>query len=476
MNVLFLAAEATPFIKVGGLGDVAGELPRALRRRGVDVRLALPLHAGVDARGVDIERTTRIEVQRASGAEPVTVHTGRMGDLPVFLVDGEPIRSAAGLYGEPASDAFKFTLFSLAALAACETFGWAQDVVHANDWHTAPAIIALDRQRNTHSAWRTTATLLSLHNLPFMGVGGEAGLQEFGLTPASVGPLPEWARGLPLPLGLLHADAIAPVSPSYGREIQSPEFGCGLEGFFASRQADIRGILNGIDPDIWNPSTDRALRRTFDRRHLDRRASNKAALEQELGWEPQPDRPLLAMVTRMDAQKGVDLALQALPRLADLAWRFVLLGTGDPALEQGAAAFADAHADRVRFLARFDPGLSRRMYGGADLLLVPSRYEPCGLAQMIAMRYGCLPLVHAVGGLRDTVIPADVRGAGTGFLFEAASPTALGDALRRALSTYDDRARWAQMQRNAMSQDFSWEESAAAYQCLYEELVERRAA
>ena len=475
LKVLFLAAEATPFVKVGGLGDVAGELPRALRRLGVDVRLALPLHAALETRGVEIERTIALLVPRGQGLEPATVHCGQLEGLPLFLVDGESILHSAGLYGDPAVDVRKFTLFSLASLAACEETGWLPDVVHANDWHTAPAVIALARRRAAQPAWQRTASLLTVHNLAYMGAGGEAGLQAFGLGPSSDGSLPNWARALPLPLGLLHADGITAVSPTYAREILSPEFGCGLETFLATRQDRIRGILNGIDPANWNPTTDSSLVQTYDLTHLGLRPANKAALAQDLGWTHQAGVPVMAMVTRLDFQKGVDLVLQALPRLLDLAWRFVLLGTGDQDLEQMSAARAAAYPDRIRFLPRFDPRLARRIYAGADLLLVPSRFEPCGLTQMIAMRYGCIPLVRAVGGLRDTILPAGEDGSGTGFLFQEAEAVALEGVLRQAISAFQQKDRWRQLQEQAMRQDFSWEKSAAAYHALYRELVEGRA-
>jgi starch synthase len=273
---------------------------------------------------------------------------------------------------------------------------------------------------------------------------------------------------------MAHADWITTVSPGYAAEIQSPAFGCGLESYLASRAARLRGILNGIDPAVWNPSTDAAVEARFSISSIDGRRHNKAALQRELGLPEQTRVPLLAMVTRLDGQKGVDLALEGLALLTDKDWQMVLLGTGDAALEECAQVFAASRPEKVVFLPRFDPLLSRRIYAGADMILVPSRYEPCGLVQLIALRYGAVPVVHATGGLKDTVGPYHHGGKGTGFLFDSVDPQSLADSLRQAMAVYADRRRWLGLQHRGMAQDYSWGRSAQAYLELYGEAVALR--
>lgn len=471
MRVLFLAAEATPLVKIGGLADVAGELPRALTRLGVDTQLAIPRYPALAARVAGRPPEAVVEVPRRDGSQTAEVHSVEADGARVWLVGGEPLDSAPGVYGDPARDAAKFTFFAVGALQACRALGWQPDVVHAHDWHAAPALAWM---RTEKGSWDSVASVLTVHNLPYMGSGGGEALTEYGLVPADHPLLPEWARGLPLPLGMVHADWITTVSPGYAAEIQTAAFGCGLEGFLASRAGRLRGILNAIDPGIWDPATDDALEARYSAESLDLRRLNKAALQRGLGLPEKARVPLLAMVTRLDGQKGVDLALEALARIPGEDWQMVLLGTGDPALEDRARAFAAGRPEKMIFLPRFDPALSRRIYAGADMLLVPSRYEPCGLVQLIALRYGAVPVVHATGGLKDTVEPYQRGGKGTGFLFTPTDPQALAESLQEAMAVYADRRRWLGLQRRGMAKEHSWSRSAQAYAGLYREAVALR--
>jgi starch synthase len=303
-----------------------------------------------------------------------------------------------------------------------------------------------------------------------MGAGSESALTLHDLQPAVDPLLPEWAQRLPLPVALLTADWLTAVSPTYAEEIRGPELGFGLEGLLRARSERLRGILNGIDPERWDPQTDLALPAMFSREDPEGRVRNRQALCAELGLSAEASIPLLSMVTRLDPQKGVDLALEALEIISNAPWQFILLGTGEPALEESARRFAELHRGRVRLVQRFDAALARRVYGGADMLLVPSRYEPCGLAQMIAMRYGCIPIVRATGGLKDTVLDDDA-GKGTGFIFQEPTPAGLARAIQRAISAYSDRNRWRELQRRAMGVDFSWRRSAEKYAALYHDAV-----
>jgi starch synthase len=388
-----------------------------------------------------------------------------------WLIAGEPVDRAPAVYGDAALDASKFTFFVLGALQACRATGWHPDVVHAHDWHTAPALAWM---RSVSDGWESTAALLTLHNLPYMGAGGGDALREYGLSPADHPLLPDWARMLPLPLGMVYADFITAVSPGYAVEIQTPSFGCGLELYLASRSDTVRGILNGIDTDVWDPARDQSLQSTYSLRSIDSRSPNKDDLQRAVGLPVDPRRPLLAMVTRLDAQKGIDLALEAMERLAHRRWQLVLVGTGDPVLEDRARAFGASEAERVRILPTFDAELARRVYAGADVILVPSRYEPCGLVQMIAMRYGAIPIVRATGGLKDTIAAYEPPNKGTGFLFGPAEPQALADAIGKALGVFEDPRAWRGLQQRAMAQDFSWSRSARAYADLYAEAVAHR--
>jgi starch synthase len=313
--------------------------------------------------------------------------------------------------------------------------------------------------------------ILGVHNLPYLGAGADSALEAFNLPPAVGSRLPKWAQHMPLPLGLLAADRIVTVSPTYSREILTPEFGSGLHQFLRTRSDRISGILNGIDMERWNPETDSALVANFNQEELTARAANKAALQKEFDLQADDRIPLLAIISRLDPQKGIDLVPDALRQIRRMAWQAIILGTGSPELEEAVRRLEGEFPDRVRAAIRFDGILSRRMYAGADALMIPSRYEPCGLTQMIAMRYGCVPVARATGGLRDTILDYQESPESTGFLFKKASSPALAGALRRALKVYNDRDAWSSLQKRGMSQDFSWERSAREYLKLYQSIV-----
>jgi starch synthase len=342
---------------------------------------------------------------------------------------------------------------------------WKPDIVHANDWHTALAAFALPACR-VDPEMRHLRSILTLHNLPYMGGDGTDVLAAYGLVPPVDDLLPGWARTQPLALGLWAADAVVPVSPGYAREILTPDFGCGLDSFLRSRSDSLTGILNGLDLAAWDPETDKSLTANFDNEHLSRRSHNKAALQDKLSLKEEPLIPVLAMVGRMDPQKGVDITFDALRQFTGRNWQFVILGSGDPQLENAAQSLQDEYPERVRSVISYDEQLSRLIYAGADMFLMPSRYEPCGLAQMIAMRYGCVPVVHATGGLKDTV-----QEGKTGFLFQNAECGSLVEALQRALNVYVNARQWEHFQRSGMLEDFSWTRSAARYATLYRSLT-----
>ncbi|HEY44775.1 MAG TPA: glycogen synthase [Anaerolineae bacterium] len=467
MRVLYLSSEASPLIKVGGLADVAGELPRALRSLGVDVRIVLPFYPALKKASFEEKRLGAASVKHAKRWREAEIYSTQIRDVPVYLVDGAPIRQSNKIYDDPLVDVDKFAFFSLAALTMCKELGWQPEIVHANDWHAAMSMAWLKRYRNRDPFWTGVTTLFTVHNLPYMGSDVSQGMKDYDVTIADLEHLPPWSRTLPLPIGLATADWLSTVSPSYAEEIQTPEFGHGLEDLLHARRERLVGILNGIDSEVWNPAHDSSLTVPFSYDDIKHRERNKQALQGELGLEQETRIPLLAMITRLDHQKGIDIALDALLEMMDVDWQFVLLGTGDTTLEDRAEQFSAVYPDRVCFVKRFAPRLARRIYAGSDMMIIPSRYEPCGLAQMIAMRYGSIPVVRSTGGLKDTVEDYDPRSKGTGFAFGRAEPRALRDALCRGLSVYRDRKEWGALQRRAMIKDFSWKRSSEEYYELY---------
>jgi starch synthase len=475
LKILFLASEAEPFVKIGGLADVAGSLPLALRSLPgkdagggrLDVRLMLPLHRATRIDPAALHLLEEFPVKREGGDVRAQVFESSLAGMPVYFINGEPISRADSVYSlDSAPDREKYAFFSLAALEYALHMDWQPDIIHANDWHTALAIYAL-RSRPAKPGRMHLRSVFTLHNLPYMGGDATEVLQAYGLKPAEVDALPGWARTQPLPLGLWAADAVVPVSPGYGSEILTPAFGCGLDAFLQSRSDSITGILNGLDLSLWDPETDQSLAANFTAESLSRRAANKSALQKQLGLQEDARIPLLAMIGRIDPQKGVDITIETLRRMSERDWQFVILGSSDPAIENAARALQADYPERVRAAIRYDAQLSRLIYGGADMFLMPSRYEPCGLAQMIAMRYGCVPVVHATGGLKDTV--EECR---TGFLFHSAEVGSMLEALRRAFSAYENPGKWEHFQRNGMQEDFSWPRSAVKYAAIYRSLMD----
>jgi starch synthase len=305
-----------------------------------------------------------------------------------------------------------------------------------------------------------------------MGFGVQQAMTEYGLPPTTDTRLPEWARHVPLPLGLLHADQILAVSPYYAEEILTEEFGCGLMDFLKTRQNVLGGIINGLDTDQWNPESDPLIRQNFNINRLDERVKNKLALQKQFDLDLNPDLPLLTLVSRMEPQKGIDIALKGLNYCLDEPWQAIILGTGNPVVEDMARDLEKDHPNRVRSVIDFDSKLAHQLYAGGDIFMMPSRYEPCGLSQMIAMRYGCIPVARATGGLVNTVVHVShtIQGA-TGFLFQDPYPSVFARTLKRALKYYHQPEAWQQLQENGMAIDFSWDASARKYIAAFKSLI-----
>ena len=478
MRVLFVTSELYPLIKTGGLADVCGALPPALAAEGVAVRTLLPAYPVVLERLEGAEQVATIEdlfggparLLRATTAEGVEVLALDCGHL--YQRVGNP-------YLGPDGQDWPDNHFRFAALAwVASEIGlgglvdWRPDVVHAHDWQAglAPAYLAFSGEPHP-------ATVITVHNLAFQGLFPPAWLEPLRLPPASfsVDGVEFYGKIGFLKAGLYYADRITTVSPTYAREIMTPEAGSGLDGLLATRARDVAGILNGLDDAVWDPATDPVLPHPYGPDDPSGKAADKRVLQERFGLAAEPDAPLFCVVSRLTEQKGLDLLLEVLPRLVAAGGQLALLGTGDPDIEAGFVDAARRFAGRIGTIIGYDERLSHLMQGGADAILVPSRFEPCGLTQLAGLRYGTIPVVARVGGLADTVIDANdaalTDGVATGIVFAPVTGSALADALDRAIGLYRERELWRTMVRRAMTRDVGWRRSAARYAALYADLV-----
>lgn len=474
LQVVIASAECAPFVKTGGLGDVAGSLPQALVAAGADVIVMVPKYGSIPARYTErMEHFRDFYVSLGWRNEYCGLERLDMGNGVTYLfVDNEHYFLRDYPYGF-FDDGERFAFFSK---AVCESLqylpeGFECDVLHCNDWHTALAPVFLREFYQGLPLYERVKTVFTIHNIAFQGQYSDTILNDIlGLAhiPAAAGQLRCDDRSINYMQGALkYTDAITTVSPTYAWEIQTPEYGEGLDGILRERSSVLSGILNGIDTDAWDPATDTAIAENFKVGDMAGKAACKAALQEELGLEVRDDRPLMVMVTRLTRQKGMDLVTYALDRILSGGVQVAVLGTGD--YEEPMRYFADKYPGTMAARITFDSALSHRMYAGADLFLMPSLFEPCGLSQIIAMRYGTLPVVRETGGLRDTVTPYNhFTGEGTGFSFANFNGDEMGDAVfRGARLFWDDRAAWDQVVKQAMETDFSWTRSAAAYLDLY---------
>jgi starch synthase len=482
LKVLFIASEVAPFRKTGGLADVAGALPKALRQRGIDIRVVMPLYAGV--RWAELEPLDgSLGVPMYFGAARTGVRMGRLpgSDVPIYFIEYNRFFDRPYLYGPPGQaypdNLERFTLFSRAALELCKALGFIPDVVHANDWQTGlvPAYLnTVEWAQPLHGS----ASVFTIHNLAYQGNFDRGGMFITGLGEQHLNP-DEFEHLGDLNLlkaGLVHSTLLSTVSPTYAEEIQTPEYGMGLERVLADRRADLRGILNGIDFEEWNPAHDPHLPRPFHAGDLSGKLACKDRLQREVGLPAEPGVPLFGAIGRLTSQKGFDILAHALDRLLTWDLQVVLLGSGDPEAERFFSALAYQRGDKFRAYVGFDDGLAHRIEAGADFFLMPSRFEPCGLNQMYSLRYGTLPIVRSTGGLKDTVENyEEASGSGTGFVFADLNPASLVNTVGWALSTYFDRpGHIRRMRQTAMARDWSWERAAGDYQRLYEDAYQRR--
>jgi starch synthase len=481
MNILFAASEAVPFAKTGGLADVAGSLPRALAARGHDVRLVMPLYRCVDPKRLGLKSLTSFSVPLGSWQERCDVLQGSLGNnVTVYFIGKDTYFDRPELYqtkqGDYPDNAERFTFFSRAVLELCRAIGFSPDIVHGNDWQTGLVPFFLRVQYGGKPPFERTKSVFTVHNLGYQGNFWHWDMRFLGdvwqyYTPEG---LEFWDRISFLKAGLVYSDIITTVSKTYSREIQTAEYGHGLEGVLARRSKDLVGIVNGVDYEEWDPARDPSIAEQYTPSRLAGKAACKAALLKKTGLADE-GLPLAGMVTRLVDQKGLDILSEALPEILGLDVHLVILGTGDLKYHRLLADAAAGSADRMQVLLTYDDLLAKSIYAGCDLFLMPSKYEPCGLGQLIALRYGTIPVVRKTGGLVDTVQNYNPRtGRGTGFAFGDYTAPALVKALERALSLYRRQREWEMLMRAAMQQDFSWEHSAQEYEKVYRKAMKKK--
>lgn len=475
MQIVFASAECAPFVKTGGLGDVAGSLPAALVRAGAEVIVMVPKYATIkDEYKAQMEHFADFYVSLGWRNEYCGLEKLEHDGVTYMFVDNERYFARDYPYGF-FDDGERFAFFSKAITESLQHLpaGFECDILHCNDWQTALAPVFLREFYQGLPLYDRVKTVFSIHNVAFQGQFSDTVMEDIlGVAhiPAAASQLRCDACSINYMLGALHyADAITTVSPTYAGEIQTPEFGEGLDGVLRERSYALQGILNGIDVAAFDPATDKRIAANYTVDDRSGKAVCKAKLQEELGLEVRDDRPLMVMVTRLTRQKGMDLVMYALDRILSGGVQVAVLGTGDRDYEDGLRYFQDKYPGTMAARIEFDPALSQRMYAAADMFLMPSKFEPCGLSQIIAMRYGTLPIVRETGGLKDTVIPYnEFTGEGTGFSFTNFNGDEMGDAVFRAARLFwDNREAWNKLVTQAMSQDFSWTRSADKYLDLY---------
>ena len=481
LRILFLSSEVTPFAKTGGLADVAGSLPDALKRLGADVSIALPFYRVTEEAGFSPQLLFQ-GLQVPLGRATLTSHvlqTQTKEGVPVYLFQREDLFDRPNLYATPEGDYYdnleRFTHFSRAALLFLKQTGSPVDVIHCHDWQTGLVPAYLKTVYGDDALFASTATVFTIHNIGYQGLFPQEKLAICGLPPQvfQMEGLEYWGQISFLKAGMVYADALTTVSPSYAREIQNPEFGLGMEGVLQKRARDLHGILNGVDYERWSPDKDPDIPYPYDRHRPGEKARNKEALLNEMGLkEALQDRPLFGMISRLSAQKGCDLLVQVMPEMVGLGAGLVILGSGEEKYQALLDDMARKHPEAVSLRIGFDESLAHRIMAGADILLIPSLYEPCGLTQMYALKYGTVPLVRATGGLNDTIVPFDPQAKqGNGFKFGPYRAEALMGSVKEAVRLYQDPAAWQVLMANGMREDFSWDRSARRYLDLYESIL-----
>jgi starch synthase len=475
MKILFVAAEVAPFIKVGGLADVAGALPATLAALGHDVRIVVPRYGRISIERYKLLPKVTLNIPVGTTSTSTTILEGALPTpdnaqpVPIYFIENSKYFDRPAVYGYP-DDGERFIVFCRAVLEMLPLLEWLPDIIHTNDWHSG-LIPNYLKTLYADNAWlKEVRTVFTIHNLAYQGVFETswlalAGLKSYGNIKAEQ---PDTVNIMAR--AITFADAINTVSPTYAREILTPQNGEGLDNLLRKRETPVWGILNGIDYSIFNPASDRYLSSNFDIESLEKRPANKTQLQSRLGLPTTPTTPLLGLISRLAEQKGFDLLVEAAPKILERGVQVVILGTGDALYQEKLEALAQLYPDQMRLVLAFDLELAQQIYAGSDFFLMPSRFEPCGLGQLIAMRYGAVPVVRYTGGLADTVQEYDPNNnTGNGFLFGPYEPAHLIGAIDRALAIYARPDHWQQLLRINMQRDYSWQAAALSYIDFYQQ-------
>lgn len=472
-KVLFVAAEAVPLAKAGGLGDVAGELPAVIQSMGADIRVVIPAYLGIEAQ-TDI--IGDFPVAMGAKNETCIVRSVRGAKVPTFLADNYNYFGRPGIYGH-ADDSERFAFFCLAVYQMLLRFDFKPDIIHLNDWHTAPLAMLVRENDKEHPQLSSVSILYTIHNMAYQGVCDRRVFSLFGLKDVvfQMDKVEYYGCFNPMKAGLNYADWINTVSPRYARQILKAEESFGLEGVLEKRKDRLSGIINGIDSVFWSPETDPLLYAPYTSEALEGKKNNKAALKEELGLTP-GDKPLFGMVTRLVNHKGLDILESGIEAILKEGGQFVLLGNGEKYYEYALRRLEERNPGSVAIILEFNTEKAHRIYAACDMFLMPSKTEPCGIAQLIAMTYGAVPVVHKTGGLADTVEDyGQDPDRGTGFVFSTYTSEAFIRAIRRSLRLYEkNRAGWEALIKRAMARDSSWKASAAEYLSLYRKLIKNQ--
>lgn len=474
LNVVIASSEAIPFAKTGGLADVAGSLPAALTKLGCTATLFLPYYRQIDRCGLKVE-PAGFDITVPVGKRDITSRVYRSGynGVTVFLLRCDEYFDRSYLYGTPEGDYFdnleRYTFFSRGVCEALKAWGGIPpDVIHCNDWQTGLIPAYLRHTYRTDDFFAKTATVFTIHNIAYQGLFAANLFELTNLTPALYQPegLEFWGKVNLLKSGLAYSDILTTVSKEYAREIQTPEYGYGLDGFLRKRRYALHGVLNGVDYGEWDPESDKLLPRTYSPSDMSGKRACKEEMLKKFGLKLPLDTPVIGMISRLAGQKGFDILFEAMPRLMDLDIGVVILGSGDIKYQSIVEDLAALYPEKIAVKIAFDNKLSHLVEAGSDMFLMPSRYEPCGLNQIYSLRYGTVPIVRATGGLEDTVRDYN-EGNGNGFKFREYSAAALVEKVREALEVYRDKKAWSALQGTGMRETFSWEDSAKRYIKLY---------
>jgi len=484
VKILFVSAEVYPYAKVGGLADVAGSLPKALAKLGNDIRVVMPKYKQVENKVKDLEmidEELEIDMGRTGKLEAKIYKEMMNQNVPIYFIENNQYFYRDQIYGTKDGDypdnPYRFTFFSRAILKMLEKLDWIPDIIHCNDFHTALVPVLLKTEFKNTGLYKDVSTIFTIHNLGYQGIFSRDVLDEVGLDRNlySIDKMEYWGKINFMKGGIIFSDRINTVSPNYSREILTTEYGNGLDGVLKTREKDLSGIINGIDYKQWDPKTDLFIKRNYSKKNTEGKIKCKKSLLLEQGIKSPRlglKLPLIGMISRLADQKGFDLIEKALGKIIGLGANLIILGTGDAHYHRIFKEMSYKFKENFKVNLIFDSKLAHRIYAGCDMFLMPSKFEPCGLGQMISCRYGTIPIVRETGGLADTVIDFDRHiERGTGFVFKKTSTEDMISAIKRSIDAYKDKKKWNRIVRRAMEQDFSWTNSAEEYVKLYNKAI-----